>query len=1022
LTAILSIYNDINSIDNFIADINSSNAYYFWVGKTTPWPNDSSPPPANNSYNEFEQSIYHDIVFGKQITNNNIAQLISNYPWTNNVVYAQYDENDANLFEEMFYVVNDVNSVYKVIDNGGGANSIVQPTITPTTGTFQTSDGYTWKYMFTIPTVANNLFTTNQYIPVVPNTAVSNNAVPGTIDVIRVTIPGLNWQTYNTGTLVNVLSPTTVQLAVNAISIDNFYTGASIYLKAGLGAAQLRQITAYNGETQVATVNTAFNTLVNLFLGTNLTGSWLIGDVVQQNYTVIAFLFQSGFFNAGDTVVQSDTGATGTIYTVNSSIMSINQTVGNNFSIAGNTFYPIRDTVAGDVIQTGGATITAGSNVITGNSTANFTTLTVNNFVRVGSSSNNNIRRITAITNSSQMSVSLPFNNSLAGNVFYNVPYAMEPTSSTLVSSNGVITQTNLNSIIISFNNVSSNSISFINGETIKEYNSLGVDQLSNAVVSFANSSALVLSNINGTFEDGLFIVGQSSTLKAQLTNIITYPNVTLRNAVGTFLAGDLAASYFANGTIAGSATVMAASYTPSQATEYIISPTVNITGDGEGALAYSVVNTNPSTNFPISGIVMINNGEGYTEADVSLSGNNLWGNGTSLVPVISPVNGHGFDAYSELGADNLGINMTFDTATNESYYFPNYGSYRRVGIIKNPLFNDLRLNVANTQRQNFVITMIGANTFVNNEIILQGNNAARVVASNSTFMQVKDINGTINANAHILGLTSISTANVVTISNCEFILSNPDQTIFETNTGATGILTEVVSDNQIRMTNVSGKFKANTVCFDPSSNAYANVISLLTSNGTVNSSITFGLRFNQTSRLTLSTNSGTFQVGEYINQDVSNALGLIVDNTHEIDIIYNNLSGTFSTGVAITDANSGANGVITFANSSYLRVTGANGTFSTGDQITTVTANANIVDSLQVLVVTDEPFNQPFQTGNNVVTGNTSGATGLLGISNTIVYPDLVRNSGTVLYVNDLAPFTLSLNSKETFNVIINE
>ena len=1027
--AVLTEKFNVNNIKNFINDINSSNsAYYFYVGGTTPWVNDSLPPPALNNYETFEQDTYHSIVFGKLIGNNNVSYLIPRYNWTANTVYAQYDQNDVNLFSKAFYVLNNQSSVYICIDNNSGANSLVQPLITPTQGSFQTSDGYTWKFLYTIPSNANTLFTSNNFIPVVPNTYVSNNAIPGTIDLTRVISGGSGYEGYDENYLVNVIDQSTVKIGSTGVGIDGFYVGSSIYLKTGLGSDQIRNITGYHGGTQTVSVSSPFNTYVNLNLGSDLVGNFIVGQSVIQNIVDVSYLFPQGYFNPGDLLIQADSGASGYIQTSNSSTFTINQNGNVNFSVA-NGAYPLIDPVGSTTLKAGVVSITTSSNVISGGAGANLLTYSVNNYIQVGSNANNNVRRITSITNSSYATVSVPFNNTLVANVHYVVPYASEPTSSTIVNSNGIIIQVNLGSTIINYGNLSSNSISFIMGETVKEYNANGVDQSTNAIVSFVNSTAMVLSNINGVVNTGLFIVGQSSTLKAQVLSISSYPNITLANALGTFISGDKVTSYYANGTISGNATLLSFTYTPSSLSQYIISPTVNFIGDGYGALAYSVVNTSIGANYSIDKIVMINNGQQFTNASAFISANSIWGSGANLYPVISPAEGHGSNVYEELGANYAGINITIDTAANENYYFPTSGTYRKVGIIKNPQYYDLWINIANTTRYSATITL-SSNNFVNNEIIYQPstNSAALIKFANTTYLEIDNISGNFvsntsnsSANSTIVGLISGGSSEVLTFIEKQFILTTNNQVVYGKNSFATGILNQVVSNNTIRLTSVNGKFSANQVIYDPSTNAYANAVSLLTTNGTYDVTTSFGQRFNQTSRITLSSNTNIpFQMGETVTQAVTNASGVIMDKTNNLDLSYTPNYGSITTGIQLTDANSGATGIITFANSTYLKLTNVIGTFSGGDKISTITANGAINFTYPVLVLNDLLNQYPFQVSNNVITGANSGATGIIGISNTASFPDLIRNTGDVLYTNYLAPFTMTANTKQTFNLIV--
>ena len=1026
--AIVTELFNINNVENFLDDINSTNsAYYFWVGGINPWPIESVPPQPLNDFEDFEQSTYHDIVFGKLITNNNISYLIPRYNWVSNTVYSQYDPNDSNLFNEPFFVLNSNYSVYKCIDNNNGIPSTSPPLITPTAGTFQTSDGYTWKYMFTIPTNANNIFTTSNNIPVVPNTFVSNNAIPGTIDVTRIVNGGSGYEGYDTNLIENIIDQNTVQLGNTAVGIDNFYVGSSIYLNGGVGANQIREIVQYNGGTRTATVSPEFNTYVTLYLANNA-GSFIIGQYVNQEVIYISYLFASGYFNKGDKLIQSDTLANGTIQTVNSSSFVVSSNPNNIFSVA-NGAYPLIDTVQSSNLQLSFVNITAGSNVIN-SAGANLLVYSINSYIQVGNSPYVNVRRITSITNSTYATVSVPFNNTLLSNVHYQVPYAVEPVSESLVNSNGNIIQTNLDSIILNYGNLSSNSLSFILGEVVNEYNANGQSQGSNGIISFVNSSALVISSINGTLSTGQFLIGAASQLEAQILSIKSYPNITLANSLGTWVSGVPVVSYYSNGVSSGNATLLSSSFSPAINTEYIISPTVNFEGDGYGALAYSVVNTSINANYKIEEIVMINNGTEYTTCNAYISANNIWGNGAVLNAVLSPAEGHGANCYSELGSKYAGINITFNNAATENYYLPNYGSYRKVGIIKNPLFYDLWVSTSNTLYFSANITTSVSNNFIQNEIIFQpaSNAAALVLYSNNTYLELSNISGNLTSNSSnssvnstIIGLISNASSVILNLTPQSFVLNNA-QPIQGENTGLAGNLSEVVSNNQIRLTNVSGKFTANQIIYDATTNAYANAISLAIANGITNATTTFGLRFNQTSRLTISSNNNIwFQDGEIVTQQASNASGTVLYNSHEIDLLYTPNYGSFTTGIVITDSNSTATGVITFANSSYLKITAANGTFNTGDIISTIAANGIITSTYGVIVVCDLLNQYPFQvSSSNLIIGQTSGAQGYIGISNTITYPDLVRNKGEVLYLNYLSPFTITPNTTQQFSLTL--
>jgi hypothetical protein len=222
-----------------------------------------------------------------------------------------------------------------------------------------------------------------------------------------------------------------------------------------------------------------------------------------------------------------------------------------------------------------------------------------------------------------------------------------------------------------------------------------------------------------------------------------------------------------------------------------------------------------------------------------------------------------------------------------------------------------------------------------------------------------------------------------------------------------------------IQLSNVNGKFLDNTTIYDSISNAYANVVNLYVANSQ-QLTTTFGQKFKQLSRITIYSNTSQFFINnELITQDTTTANAVVLDTTHELDLSINNVSGSISTGVLLTNSNTNANGIILFANNSYIKLTGIQGNFNLGDRIVCLTGNATVSNVYHVVVTNNLENNIPFQYNYNI-RGNQSNAVGYPSFANTITYPDLVKNSGEVIYLNNLKPFTLGLNTKEVFFTVI--
>jgi hypothetical protein len=1034
--AVLTIKHYTDIVDGFINGIvDNHKSYYVFIGRSEPWTNafgentDSSPPASNTSVFEYELNTYKDIAYGKKIRPQDITYMVPRHDWAANTVYANYDQQDPDLYSKNFFVVNDKGQVYKCIFNNHGATSLVQPELPITTGTFSTSDGYVWKYLYTIDLSANTKFTNVDYIPITANADVKTNAVNGSIDVIRVDTGGINYSTYDSGYLTAYVNNYVVQLQPTSSAQTGFYNGSSIYIKAGFGAGQIRKIRSYNGLTKQIITLQPFDTFAHMELGDiQGIGNIVVGETVTQRFEDLGINYVKGYFNVGDTIVQTETLAAGVVATSNSTILNIVKSTAINFL----QNYPIYNVSQSGTLKSGTVTIAANSTYVNAVSSTNFETdYSVGDYIRVGSNANNNIRRITAV-NTSVITVDTVFKTSLAANVHYSLPYAANPSSVIIQNANGVVTDTNLNGVQLSISNNSLLGVNYIIGETITMVDSANVSQAANGTVAYSNNSTVVLTDTQGTFVSNLYALGGSSLQKSYIEYVKANPSITIGTPTGAFRAGQ---KIFVRPTAnlnqqVANATLLSVYFTPNEVSEYIISPTVTIDGDGEGALAYSVVNTSANS---ITAVVVVNTGINYTYANIGFVANSIYGGGATATPIISPVRGHGYDIAKELGARYAGISVTFDTITNEGYKFPGYNEYRKIGIIENPLFTDVTVGLDSFDRIKLTITNKNGDDFANGEIVIQQPNYAAGVVSvydpdaNSTYLELSNVKGTFefnNANNAIRGLSSNAHANVAVANVATFtILGSNVEIVTERKTNATGriVLANADTPELIKLSDVSGSFDANDTIYDSQTNAYANVTSIYIANGMTDVTTTFGKVFNQLGRVTLSSHYGVFQQFEYVNQDVSGARGRIVSTYDEVDLIYNTASGTINFGDTITDETSGATGIVTFANSTYLKLTSANGEFFIGDTINNGSDTALVANVFQVLVLDDVSDGiDRFSTSANTIRGELSGAIGLSQISNTISYPDLVKESGTVTYLENVTPFARSNTSKEKISLII--
>jgi len=149
----------------FLSFVDSEKLYAF-IGRSIPWslPNsDTNPPVPEDSCKQANFINWDDMLAAKKVTTLDVCLAVKRHNWIEGQTYVQYSIYDKLIHEKAFYVYTDQGNVYKCIFNNNNAPSTVRPSeISP--NVFSTSDGYKWKYMYSV--FANNAerFTTNRYV------------------------------------------------------------------------------------------------------------------------------------------------------------------------------------------------------------------------------------------------------------------------------------------------------------------------------------------------------------------------------------------------------------------------------------------------------------------------------------------------------------------------------------------------------------------------------------------------------------------------------------------------------------------------------------------------------------------------------------------------------------------------------------------------------------------------------------------------------------------------------------------
>ena len=270
-------------------DESAASNIYLGIGRPQAWANDNLPDTPKDTVAD-ELYYWDDMIALKRVQPSDVSLAIVRRNWASGKYYDIYRHdyngvtagvniNDggptapATLADANYYVMTDEYKVYKCLDNRSDATglvvpSTVKPTGTDTTDVTTTSDGYVWKYMFTVSPADVLKFVSTDFIPVKTLTVnptgtdayysqwlVQTNAVDGAINTIQVVNRGT---AYTSAPSVQILG-------------DGTGATATAFIDAGTGeVTRIRIDTPGTGYTY-ATV-----TLTGGTTGTNATAQAII--------------------------------------------------------------------------------------------------------------------------------------------------------------------------------------------------------------------------------------------------------------------------------------------------------------------------------------------------------------------------------------------------------------------------------------------------------------------------------------------------------------------------------------------------------------------------------------------------------------------------------------------------------------------------------------------------------------------------------------------------------------------------
>lgn len=237
-------------VENIIDSISSNTSRYYAFAANPVLRTGNTPATDNDDYSNIHESNWY-LLFGKRLTTSDVLPMTRRVEWTTNTVYTQYDDTANNMANSDFYVMvpadpGEYRHVYKCIYNANGVSSTDVPNLQQA-DSFTQADGYIWRYLYSISDSNYNKFSTDDYIPVTPNTTIQAGANSHTgLEVIVITNPGNNYISYHDGVVRSVVNSTLIQIESDASTDNGFYINNGIYIyNASTATSQLKVVADY---------------------------------------------------------------------------------------------------------------------------------------------------------------------------------------------------------------------------------------------------------------------------------------------------------------------------------------------------------------------------------------------------------------------------------------------------------------------------------------------------------------------------------------------------------------------------------------------------------------------------------------------------------------------------------------------------------------------------------------------------------------------------------------------------------
>jgi hypothetical protein len=170
MTAVVTDDLKFNVLSSLLADYNSaSTEYYIGLSRSEYWDsNDAAVAPINSKYDitDFKERL-------QAVKKVEAASfVVPRQDWALGTIYPQWDDKRQGTLStnKRYYVITDNYGVFICLRTGRNKQGVIQPSLVKPASSnldpFELSDGYVWKFLYTVSALQANYFLSSQYMPV----------------------------------------------------------------------------------------------------------------------------------------------------------------------------------------------------------------------------------------------------------------------------------------------------------------------------------------------------------------------------------------------------------------------------------------------------------------------------------------------------------------------------------------------------------------------------------------------------------------------------------------------------------------------------------------------------------------------------------------------------------------------------------------------------------------------------------------------------------------------------------------